>query len=49
MFIKEIGAYVWDEKARLRGEEAPLKTSDHAMDAIRYLVNTAKIPVRISV
>ena len=38
--MKEIHGYVWDEKARLRGEERPLKERDHAMDALRYLCHT---------
>jgi PBSX family phage terminase large subunit len=38
--IKEFGLYMWDEKAAERGEDAPVKTSDHAMDAIRYFVKT---------
>ena len=39
-FLREMHSYVWDEKARLRGEERPLKERDHAMDACRYLVST---------
>ena len=39
-FLREIHAYLWDEKARQRGEERPVKDHDHAMDALRYLVNT---------
>ena len=38
--FKEFFSYVWDEKAVQRGEDKPLKTMDHAMDAIRYFVNT---------
>jgi PBSX family phage terminase large subunit len=38
--IGEIGSYVWDEKAALRGIEQPVKKSDHALDALRYLVKT---------
>lgn len=39
--FKEFTSYVWDEKAAIkRGEDKPLKVSDHAMDAIRYFVNT---------
>jgi PBSX family phage terminase large subunit len=34
--IREIESYVWDEKAQLRGEDAPLKKNDHACDALRY-------------
>jgi PBSX family phage terminase large subunit len=38
--FKEFFSYVWDEKALQRGEDKPLKVMDHAMDAIRYFVNT---------
>ncbi len=37
---REIESYVWDEKAIQRGEEAPVKQNDHAMDAMRYLCKT---------
>ena len=35
-----IASYVWDEKARLRGEEKQKKVEDHACDAIRYYVKS---------
>lgn len=38
--LREIHAYIWDEKARQKGEEKPVKDHDHAMDALRYLVST---------
>lgn len=38
--FKEFFSYVWDEKAIQRGEDKPLKVMDHAMDALRYFVNT---------
>lgn len=38
--IKEFGSYIWDEKAAERGEDAPIKQHDHAMDAVRYFVYT---------
>ena len=38
--LKEMHSYVWDEKARQKGEERPLKEHDHAMDALRYLCHT---------
>lgn len=38
--VKELGLYLWDDKATLRGEEKPLKINDHAMDAMRYLCRT---------
>lgn len=37
---KEAEGYVWDEKA---GEDRPVKTNDHAMDAMRYFVKTKQI------
>ncbi len=45
-FLREIRSYLWDEKARARGEERPLKEQDHAMDAMRYLVNTCRTRFR---
>ena len=38
--FREIHDYVWDDRARQRGEERPLKEHDHAMDALRYLCHT---------
>lgn len=38
--LEEMGAYVWDEKASQRGEDAPLKQNDHSADALRYYVNS---------
>jgi PBSX family phage terminase large subunit len=35
--IKEAGGYAWDAKA---DEDRPVKINDHAMDAMRYMVNT---------
>ena len=40
LLLKEVHNYLWDEKARQRGEEKPLKENDHAMDALRYLCHT---------
>ena len=39
-FRQEIETYIWDQKAKERGEEKPVKQKDHAMDAMRYLVKT---------
>ena len=36
----EYRSYVWDIKAAERGEDAPVKENDHAMDADRYFINT---------
>ena len=38
--IDEIGAYIWDEKASLHGDEKPVKEHDHGPDALRYYVNS---------
>lgn len=35
---KEFASYAWDPKAQARGEDKPLKTADHAMDPLRYVV-----------
>ena len=46
-FEREIASYVWDDKALQNGEERPLKESDHAMDAMRYvckkIINRARM------
>ncbi|MBR2226785.1 MAG: PBSX family phage terminase large subunit [Bacteroidales bacterium] len=46
--IREISGYVWDEKARMRGEEQPVKVDDHACDALRYVIKTTANRWRIS-
>lgn len=38
--LEEIESYVWDEKAAQRGEDKPVKSMDHCMDAMRYFVKT---------
>jgi len=38
--IEEFQSYVWDEKAAEHGEDKPVKTNDHCMDAVRYFVST---------
>lgn len=35
---REFGLYEYDKKSIERGQEKPVKASDHCMDAIRYLV-----------
>jgi len=35
--IREFSLYRWDEKQQ---KDTPLKTNDHAMDDVRYFVNT---------
>lgn len=41
--IAELRSYAWDDKARARGEDKPLKRLDHGPDALRYYVYT-KLP-----
>ena len=38
--LREIHSYTWDDRARRKGEERPVKDHDHAMDALRYLCHT---------
>ena len=38
--IEELGLYAWDERAARNGEEKPIKEHDHALDALRYYVNS---------
>lgn len=40
MAIDEYGGYLWDKRAQDRGEDKPLKQSDHVMDDSRYLCMT---------
>lgn len=37
--INEMGAYMWNDKAAMHGEETPVKEYDHSLDALRYRVN----------
>ena len=39
-FQNEITGYVWNPKAAERGEEEPVKSGDHCMDACRYFCKT---------
>ena len=38
--IREFNSYIWDEKAQEKGEDKPIKQNDHALDALRYLLQT---------
>jgi PBSX family phage terminase large subunit len=38
--IEEYATYRWDTKASLRGEDKPIKDSDHLLDSIRYVLFT---------
>ncbi|MDF5756641.1 PBSX family phage terminase large subunit [Spongiactinospora sp. TRM90649] len=41
-WLGEIGGYGWDDKKVERGEDAPVKLDDHALDAGRYLLRTTQ-------
>lgn len=41
-FRAEVGGYAWDDKARLKGEDRPIKVDDHSMDAARYAIKTTR-------
>jgi PBSX family phage terminase large subunit len=46
--LGDISSYVWDDKAKERGEEKPLKINDHGADALRYFCKTIIKPWRLS-
>jgi len=41
--IREIQGYVWDDRAAKKGEDAPIKVADHAIDCLRYILYTHKV------
>jgi len=40
--IGEIPGYSWDPKAAAKGEDVPMKTDDHSVDAARYGIRTTE-------
>lgn len=38
--LREFASYIWDVKAQEKGEDKPVKVNDHALDALRYLLQT---------
>lgn len=38
--VEEYSAYVWDDKAQMRGEDKPKKENDHTKEAERYPLQT---------
>lgn len=51
--LKEFAGYVWDAKAAKTGTDKPVKTNDHALDALRYYCATIEgirefIPMGVS-
>ncbi|WP_018135435.1 PBSX family phage terminase large subunit [Acaricomes phytoseiuli] len=41
-FINEVAGYSWDQKATEAGEDKPIKTADHSLDAARYAIATTE-------
>ena len=41
--LDEIAGYAWDMKAAERGEDAPIKKEDHAVDPLRYVMQTVGV------
>jgi PBSX family phage terminase large subunit len=41
--IREIENYTWDSKKSEKGDDEPVKKSDHAVDALRYVMATHKV------
>lgn len=41
-FINEVTGYSWDPKATAAGEDKPIKTADHSLDAARYAIATTE-------
>jgi hypothetical protein len=39
---KEFPAYAWDPKQTEKGLDVPLKSADHSLDALRYVVRSSK-------
>lgn len=40
--LDEIPGYSWDDDKALKGEDAPVKVADHALDALRYGIYTTR-------
>jgi hypothetical protein len=38
--LDEIPGYSWDPAATAKGEDRPIKTADHSVDAPRYVVHS---------
>lgn len=41
-WLSEVTGYAWDPKATEAGEDKPIKTADHSLDAGRYAVTTTE-------
>lgn len=42
-WIEEVAGYSWDDKAAEKGEDKPIKTRDHSLDAGRYAILTPEV------
>lgn len=47
--IRELFSYAWNEKSSQNGKEEPVKQNDHAMDALRYFMNTIPLKRRFTI
>ena len=41
--IREIETYSWNSKKSQQGDDEPIKKGDHAVDALRYVMQTHKV------
>lgn len=41
--VEEIPGYAWDPKKTAKGEDAPIKVNDHAVDGWRYAIHTSRV------
>ncbi len=41
--IREVENYVWDTTKAEKGEDAPMKKADHAVDALRYVIASHQV------
>lgn len=40
--LNELPSYSWDDSKAAKGEDAPIKVDDHAVDAMRYAIHTTE-------
>ncbi|HZE37764.1 MAG TPA: PBSX family phage terminase large subunit [Stackebrandtia sp.] len=40
--LNELPGYSWDDDKAAKGEDAPIKVDDHAVDALRYAIHTTE-------
>lgn len=45
--INELGLYIWNDKKGENGKEEPVKSNDHALDALRYFIKTTTLDYEV--